>query len=164
MLIHVRMYITEKVMLGNSANFYVLQLPYNVSMYHITPHHHSSACIVYVHAYVLCNKIMCVCVYFPQPITVGSLLEQPLVYEVYYNGTMQNVSSPTTMLTFTAPPLPDGVFSGNITVTVTAINRFGRGMPSDPEDSLISSLNHMYIICIIYVRIINCAVVNNKEW
>ena len=69
---------------------------------------------------------------------MGSELEEPLVYEVSYNGTMQNVSSSTTTLTFTAPSLPDGVFSGNITVTVTAINRFGRGMPSDPEDFLIS--------------------------
>ena len=89
-------------------------------------------------------------VYFPQPITVGSELEEPLVYEVNYNGTMQNVTIPTTILTFTAPSLPDGVFSGNIIVTVTAINRFGRGMPSDPKNFLISSLNHiMYIICII---------------
>ena len=69
---------------------------------------------------------------------MGSELEEPLVYEVNYNGTMRNVSSSTTILTFTAPSLPDGVFSGNITVTVTAINRFGRGMPSDPKDFLIS--------------------------
>ena len=70
---------------------------------------------------------------FPQPITVGNgALEQPLVYEVYYNGTMVNVTSPTPTLTFTAPSLPDGVFADNITVFVTAINRFGRGTTSDP--------------------------------
>ena len=64
--------------------------------------------------------------------------EQPLVYEVYYNGTRENVTSPTTTLTFTAPSLPGGVFVGNITVTVTAINRFGRGTPSDPDYEEIS--------------------------
>ena len=68
-------------------------------------------------------------------------LEQPVVYEVNYNGTMQNVTSPTTTLTFTAPSLPDGVFDGNITVTVSAINRFGRGTPSDPENFVISKLH-----------------------
>ena len=58
-----------------------------------------------------------------------------------YNRTMQNVTSPNTTLTFTAPSLPDGVFYGNITVTVTAINRLGRGTPSDPEYSVISKLH-----------------------
>ena len=72
-------------------------------------------------------------------------LEQPIKYEVYYNGTTMNVTSPTTELTFTAPSLPDGVFIDNITVTVTAINRFGRGTPSDPESIQISELN-VYII------------------
>ena len=68
-------------------------------------------------------------------------LEQPLVYEVYYNGTKENVTSPTTTLTFTAPSLlPDGVFVDNITVIVTAINRFGRGQPSDPDYDEISEL------------------------
>ena len=67
-------------------------------------------------------------------------LKQPLVYKVYYNGTRQNVTSPTTTLTFTAPLLPDGVFVDNISVVVTAINRFGRGSPSDPESFEISKL------------------------
>ena len=71
-------------------------------------------------------------------------LEQPLVYEVYYNGTRQNVTSPTTTLTFTAPSLPDGVFFDNITVIVTAINRFGRGTPSNPESFEISKLCVFY--------------------
>ena len=72
---------------------------------------------------------------------MDSDLELPLVYQVNYNGTMQNVTSPTTTLTFTAPSLPDGVFDGNITVTVTAINRLGHGTPSDPEYSVISKLH-----------------------
>ena len=70
-------------------------------------------------------------------------LEQPLVYEVYYNGTRENVTGSTTTLTFTAPSLPDGVFVGNITVIVTAINRFGRGTPSDPDYDEISELYAM---------------------
>ena len=97
--------------------------------------------------------------YFPQPITGGNPLEQPLVYEVNYNGTMQNVTSTNTTLTFTAPSLPDGEFDGKITVTVTAINRLGHGVPSDPEYAVISKLHHTYICtvgtyCIIvtYVR------------
>ena len=52
-------------------------------------------------------------------------LEQPLVYEVVlqWDDKGKNVTSPTTTLTFAAPPLPAGVFDGNVTVTVTAINR-----------------------------------------
>ena len=79
--------------------------------------------------------------HFPQPITVGSgPLEQPLAYEVYYNGAMLNVTSSTTTLTFTAPSLPDDVFTGTVVVMVTAINRFGRGTPSDPDSFEISKL------------------------
>lgn len=82
---------------------------------------------------------MCVKFVFPQPVMVGNgPLDQPLLYKVYYNGTMENVTSPTTELTFTAPSLPDGVFVDNIIVTVTAINRFGYGMPSDPVEFEIS--------------------------
>ena len=100
---------------------------------------------IYVRAYIL--------VYFSQPITVGNgPLEQPLVYEVYYNGTRQNVNSSTTTLTFTAPSLPDGVFVGNITVIVTAINRFGRGTPSDLESFGISKLYLFYTYIRMYVR------------
>ena len=84
-------------------------------------------------------------------------LEVPLVYEVYYNGTMMNVTSPTTELTFTAPSLPDGVFIDNITITVTAINIFGRGAPSDPGSEEISELCVRTYICMymyMYVYII----------
>ena len=82
--------------------------------------------------------------YFMQPITVGNgPLDQPLVYQVYYNGEMMNVTSLTTELTFTAPSLPVGVFVDNITVTVTAINRFGYGMPSDPVEFEISKFSYV---------------------
>ena len=69
-------------------------------------------------------------------------LEQPLVYEVYYSGTTENVTSPTTTLTFTAPSLPDDVFFDNVTVTVTAINRFGRGPASYPPEYFEISMLH----------------------
>ena len=54
------------------------------------------------------------------------------MYQVHYSGITVNVSSSTTTLTFTAPVLPDGVFTGTVVVMVTAINRFGIGIPSDP--------------------------------
>ena len=71
-------------------------------------------------------------------------MEQPLIYQVYYNGTMKNVTSPTTALTFTAPSPPDGVFVDNIIVNVTAINSFTAGIPSDPENFEISKVDRCF--------------------
>ena len=68
---------------------------------------------------------------------------------------MENVTSPTTELTFTAPSLPDGVFVDNIIVTVTAINRFGYGMPSNPVEFEISKLMYLYGNCY-YVSTYTC--------
>ena len=51
---------------------------------------------------------------------------------MYYNGTMMNVNSSTTTLTFTAPSLPDDMFTGTVVVMVTAVNRYGMGPASDP--------------------------------
>ena len=67
-------------------------------------------------------------IYFTQPITQGNITE----YQVYYNGTMMNVNSSTTTLTFTAPSLPDDVFTGTVVVMVTAFSRYGIGPASDP--------------------------------
>ena len=67
-------------------------------------------------------------IYFIQPVTQGDITG----YQVYYNGTMMNVNSSTTTLTFTAPSLPDGVFTGTVVVMVTAVNRYGMGPASDP--------------------------------
>ena len=50
---------------------------------------------------------------------------------MYYNGTMMNVNSSTTTLTFTAPSLPDDVFTGTVVVMVNGINRYGVGPDSD---------------------------------
>ena len=47
-----------------------------------------------------------------------------------------NVSSSTTTLTFTAPSLPDGVFTGNVVVMVMAIGRYGIGPASEPETAV----------------------------
>ena len=56
---------------------------------------------------------------------------------MYYNGTMMNVNSSTTTLTFTAPSLPDGVFTVTIVVVVTAVNKYGMGLASDPATTRI---------------------------
>ena len=76
-----------------------------------------------------------------QPITQGDITG----YQVYYNGTMKNVNSSTTTLTFTAPSLPDGVFSGTVVVMVTAVNRFGIGPASDPAIAVINGMITMFI-------------------
>ena len=55
---------------------------------------------------------------------------------MHYNGTILNVSNSTTTLTFTAPSLPDGVFTGTIVVMVTAIGRYGIGPASEPETAV----------------------------
>ena len=48
---------------------------------------------------------------------------------------MRNVNSSTTTLTFTAPPLPDDVFTGTVVAYVTAISRFGIGLVSSSESA-----------------------------
>ena len=53
---------------------------------------------------------------------------------------MRNVNSSTTTLTFTAPSLPDGVFSGTVVVMVTAVSRFGMGPPSASVSALITGI------------------------
>ena len=62
-----------------------------------------------------------------QPVTEGDITK----YQVRYNGTRKNVDSSTTTLTFSALFLPDGVFTGIIYLTVTPINRYGKGTTSD---------------------------------
>ena len=52
-----------------------------------------------------------------------------------------NVNSSTTTLTFTAPSLPDGVFTGTVVVMVIAINQYGVGPTSDPATAEINSMN-----------------------
>ena len=71
-----------------------------------------------------------------QPVTQGDITG----YQVYYNGTMMNVNSSTTTLTFTAPSLPDGVFTGTVVVMVTAVNRYGIGPDSDPKTTTVTGM------------------------
>ena len=52
-----------------------------------------------------------------------------------------NVTSPTTTLTFTAPSLPDGVFTGTVVVMVTAVSRYGVGPASNPENATVTGMN-----------------------
>ena len=58
---------------------------------------------------------------------------------------MLNVNSSTTTLTFTAPSLPDGVFTGTVVVTVATTSRYGLGPASDPETAQITGKKHMYL-------------------
>ena len=69
-----------------------------------------------------------------QPVTQIDVTE----YQVYYNGTMMNVDSSITTLTFTAPSLPDDIFSSTIVVIVTATSRYGIGPTSEPEAAVIT--------------------------
>ena len=55
-----------------------------------------------------------------------------------YNGTTMNVNSSTTTLTFTAPSLPDGVFTGTVVVMVTALNRDDKEISGTSNASLIT--------------------------
>ena len=62
---------------------------------------------------------------------------------------MVNVNSSTATLTFTAPSLPDGVFTGIVVVMVTAVNRFGVGPTSEPIAAIIGMLLAVWIIGIV---------------
>ena len=83
------------------------------------------------------------------------MLEDVTGYQVYYNGTMINVNSSTTNLTFTAPSLSDGVFTGTVVVMVTAISRYGVGPPSDPVNVTIAGKlnNHITVMCNAYKKL-----------
>ena len=59
---------------------------------------------------------------------------------------MINVNSSTTTLTFTAPSLPDGIFTGTFVVMVSAVNRLGIGPASDPATAEIHS-TYVDILC-----------------
>ena len=77
-------------------------------------------------------------------------------YHVYYNETMINVNSSTTTLTFTAPSLPDGVFTDTVIVMVIASNKFGAGPASNPATAEIYGTYvrmyvRMYVHLYIYV-------------
>ena len=56
-----------------------------------------------------------------------------------------NVNNSTTTLTFTAPSLPDVVFTGTVVVMVTATNRYGTRPPSGSGTAVITGI---YIMCV----------------
>ena len=69
---------------------------------------------------------------------------------MYYNGTMMNVDSSTTRLTFTAPSLPDGVFTGTVVVIVIATSGYGIGPASENEIAVIYGKKFkLLMMCII---------------
>ena len=63
------------------------------------------------------------------------------MYQVHYSGMIVNVDSSTTTLTFTAPSLPDDVFTGTVVVMVIGISEFGIGPASNPETAEIRGDN-----------------------
>ena len=82
-----------------------------------------------------------------QSVTEGNEpLERPLLYSVNYNGSVINVTSPKTYAMFTAPAVPEPYYVANVTVTVTAINRFGAGPPSEAVSYEISKLCVTYVV------------------
>ena len=90
---------------------------------------------VWMHSstYIIINVIFIhVCI--SQHVTQGDMIG----YQVYYDGTMINVNSSTTTLTFTAPSLPDDVFTSTVVVMVTATNRYGTGPTSQPQAAVIT--------------------------
>ena len=63
------------------------------------------------------------------------------MYQVHYSGMIVNVDSSTTTLTFTAPSLPDDVFTGTVVVMVIAVSSVGIGPASDPATAEIRGIN-----------------------
>ena len=63
------------------------------------------------------------------------------MYQVHYSGMIVNVDSSITTLTFTAPSLPDGVFTGTVVVMVTVVRNVGVGPASDPATAEIRGIN-----------------------
>ena len=61
-------------------------------------------------------------------------------YQVHYSGVTVNVNSSTTTLTFTAPSLPDDVFTGTLVVMVTAFSRYGIGSASNSANATLTGM------------------------
>jgi len=74
---------------------------------------------------------------------------------VNFNETVIIVNFSITTLTFTAPSLPDGVFSGTVVVMVTVISRFGIGPASNPVTAEITG---------IYIHMYNDSMYNNSNF
>ena len=83
---------------------------------------------------------------FFQPVTLGDITG----YQVYYNGTMMNVTSSTTTLTFVAPSLTDDAFNGIVVVIVIATSGYEIGPASEPEAAVIYGKKFkLLMMCII---------------
>ena len=63
------------------------------------------------------------------------------MYQVHYSGIVVNVDNSTTTLTFTAPSLPDDVFTGTVVVMVMVVNRLGIG----PAGAATSEIRSKYV-------------------
>ena len=74
-------------------------------------------------------------------------------YQVHYSGVIVNVNSSITTLIFTAPSLPDDVFTGTVVVMVTAFSRYGIGPASEPANATLTGMNKLLtraFICVYY--------------
>ena len=60
-----------------------------------------------------------------------------------------NVSGQNTSYTFPVLSLPDGASSGEVTVTVTAVNKLGQGPPSEITRANITGKLHTYSTCLV---------------
>ena len=56
-----------------------------------------------------------------------------------------NVAISTTTLSFTAPSLRDGMFTGTVVATVTTIYTFGNGPVSNQARAIITGKIHTYV-------------------
>ena len=65
--------------------------------------------------------------------------------DVYYNETVMSVTISTTMLSFTAPSLPDGMFTRTLVATVTTIYTFGNGPVSNQARAIITGKICTYV-------------------
>ena len=61
---------------------------------------------------------------------------------------MMSVNSSTTTLTFTAPSLPDSMFTGTVVVMVTGINQYGVGPDSDHVMATVTGIVHYACVLI----------------
>ena len=74
---------------------------------------------------------------------------------------MMNVNSSTTTLTFTAPSLPDGVFTGTVVVMVTAVNRYGVGPASNPESAVVTGKYVVMYVCVYVIKFLSVMQIHN---
>ena len=64
-------------------------------------------------------------------VTTSNLLTESMQYQIHYFEVMLNLTTTNSSLLFQAQPVLEDIYVDNVTITVTAINRFGIGEPSN---------------------------------